>query len=94
MFQKDRRSCKSVSAPLCRVPRSPKNSVMRCSSETSEAGELVPMGTRCDVYCNEGFKLMGISQRFCNRAGIWDNDEPRCVGKYVFNFRMSIESSY
>lgn len=53
---------------------------MRCSGESNDPGDLVPMGTRCDVYCNEGFKMMGISQRFCNRAGIWDNDEPKCVG--------------
>lgn len=55
---------------------------MRCSGN-NEAGDFVPMGTRCDVYCNEGFKMSGNSQRFCSRAGIWDNDEPKCIREYI-----------
>ncbi|XP_053955378.1 fibrillin-2 isoform X2 [Anastrepha ludens] len=35
--------------------------------------------TRCKVWCNEGYRLEGPTQRFCNASGRWDDFESRCL---------------
>uniref|UniRef100_A0A0K8V5N2 Fibrillin-2 n=1 Tax=Bactrocera latifrons TaxID=174628 RepID=A0A0K8V5N2_BACLA len=35
--------------------------------------------TRCKVWCNQGYRLEGPTQRFCNASGQWDDFESRCV---------------
>lgn len=67
---------------LCRIPAAPKNGVIRCFDENSETGSFVPAGTKCNLWCNEGYKLMGDSQRICNDSGNWGGKEPQCLGKF------------
>ncbi|XP_037938996.1 fibrillin-2 [Teleopsis dalmanni] len=35
--------------------------------------------TKCKVWCNKGYKLIGPAQRFCNATGVWDNYENQCL---------------
>lgn len=75
----------------CRVPKTPKNGVMRCLDQNLDPNRSVPIGTKCNVWCNEGFKLEGNHQRVCNNSGIWEGKEPFCVGNC---FSMHLDLLY
>ncbi|KAG5877748.1 hypothetical protein JTB14_000542 [Gonioctena quinquepunctata] len=78
-LQRDKLSCRFGNSVQCRIPLPPKNGVLKCSDHKADYGSPVPPGTKCNAWCNEGYKLIGQSQRLCNTAGTWENSEPRCV---------------
>lgn len=80
VLQKDRKSCSTGEIRQCRVPEPPENGEIRCVGYHIEYGLVVPSGTKCNVWCNEGFKLKGRPQRHCNDTGNWDNSDAECVG--------------
>ncbi|KAJ8931727.1 hypothetical protein NQ314_015325 [Rhamnusium bicolor] len=79
IIQKDKRSCKLGAVVECRVPTPPTYGVIKCLEHRSDYGNLVPAGTKCNIWCDEGYKLKGASQRVCNKAGVWEGEEPRCL---------------
>lgn len=82
VLQRDRKTCRRGEVYQCRVPEPPKDGVMRCLGHRTDFGLTVPSGTKCNVWCNEGFKLKGRSQRNCSEIGEWDNLDAECVGKW------------
>ena len=38
--------------------------------------------------CNEGFKLVGASERRCSKFGSWSPDAPLCYGHCYFSVRI------
>ncbi|XP_072400002.1 uncharacterized protein [Diabrotica undecimpunctata] len=77
-LQRDKRSCRMAKVAHCRVPPAPSNGVIRCWDK-SEMGSFVPSGAKCNVWCNEGYKLMGDSQMICGDSGSWGENEPQCL---------------
>ncbi|KAJ8943593.1 hypothetical protein NQ318_006595 [Aromia moschata] len=77
--KRDQRSCRRTITPQCRVPMPPQHGILNCVDHRSDYGSLVPVGTKCNVWCDEGYKLDGGSLRVCNKAGAWDGDQSRCL---------------
>lgn len=43
--------------------------------------------TRCSLWCNKGYVLLGPSVKFCNGSdGIWDPTETTCSREYTIYF--------
>jgi hypothetical protein len=92
VLQEDGRSCKAITFTDCRVPAAPEGGIIRCINTDSDKGNLVPVGTKCMVWCNEGYKLVGDSMRICQSTGIWGSSEPYCVCKCTSVFEDLYQS--
>lgn len=55
---------------------------VRCPGHSSGALEY-PVGARCYIRCNSGFKLEGPHARDCETGGRWNGKEPSCVREYT-----------
>ena len=40
------------------------------------------VGSLATYSCNNGYNLVGVSQRICRPSGEWSGDEPRCTSEY------------
>ncbi|CAG9856042.1 unnamed protein product [Phyllotreta striolata] len=78
LLQRDKRSCRMSKTALCHIPVAPLNGVIRCWEDNDESS-FVPTGTKCNIWCNEGYKLKGDSKITCNESGSWEGQEPRCL---------------
>ena len=64
---------------------SPVCEVSSCSELNIENGysnhESIIVGSIIEIYCNEGFELIGERTLLCNKTGFWSHEAPLCVRK-------------
>ena len=65
----------------CRHFEAPTNGEVRCTKYRHKKKRFY--NTRCKVWCNQGYRLEGPSQRFCNSSGQWDEHENKCLRKFL-----------
>lgn len=63
----------------CKPIQPPKNGKMRCARSRHKAQLFYR--TKCNVWCDKGFKLVGPSVKNCNGSGHWDDEPIACVRK-------------
>ncbi|XP_055612398.1 fibrillin-1 [Uranotaenia lowii] len=73
---RDRKTCLELK-DNCQVMVPPKNGEVRCSRSRHKTQLFYR--TKCSVWCNKGFKLVGSSTKHCNGTGHWDEGESVCV---------------
>ncbi|XP_050333374.1 fibrillin-1 isoform X2 [Bactrocera neohumeralis] len=75
----DRRTCERLleSRDQCAPFTAPANGDFHCTKYRHKRKHFY--NTRCKVWCNQGYRLEGPTQRFCNASGQWDDFESRCV---------------
>nr|XP_036215004.1 fibrillin-1 isoform X2 [Bactrocera oleae] len=75
----DRRTCERLleARDQCTPFTAPANGDFHCTKYRHKRKHFY--NTRCKVWCNQGYRLDGPTQRFCNASGQWDNFESRCV---------------
>ena len=64
---------KIIAAVLCGDPGTPQNGSTTLRSDT--------VGSTAEHFCDEGFNLVGASQRECLVNGSWSGSLPTCVSK-------------
>lgn len=88
-LQENGRTCKLITYNDCVLPHPPTGGSIRCSSLNNEPGTFVTPGTKCTIWCNEGYKLKGTSARVCQNSGTWSGEQPKCAGIY-FTFGLCV----
>ncbi|XP_054732983.1 fibrillin-1 [Anastrepha obliqua] len=75
----DRRTCEHMPELRDQCPpfAAPANGDFHCTKYRHKKKHFY--NTRCKVWCNEGYRLEGPTQRFCNASGTWDDFESRCL---------------
>ncbi|XP_049313290.1 fibrillin-3 isoform X2 [Bactrocera dorsalis] len=75
----DRRTCERLleSRDQCTPFTAPANGDFHCTKYRHKRKHFY--NTRCKVWCNQGYRLEGPTQRFCNASGQWDDFESRCL---------------
>ncbi|XP_036337585.1 fibrillin-1-like [Rhagoletis pomonella] len=75
----DRRTCERAPElrDQCAPFLAPANGDFHCTKYRHKKKHFY--NTRCKVWCKEGYRLEGPSQRFCNASGEWDNFENICT---------------
>ncbi|XP_067646329.1 fibrillin-3 [Eurosta solidaginis] len=75
----DRRTCERAPELRDQCPPfvAPANGDFHCTKYRHKQKHFY--NTRCKVWCNQGYRLEGPAQRFCNATGKWDDFESRCV---------------
>ncbi|XP_033229535.1 fibrillin-1-like [Belonocnema kinseyi] len=66
----------------CRAMDAPTFGEVRCPGHPSGALEY-PVGARCYIRCNPGFKLEGAHARDCQAGARWNGKEPSCLREYT-----------
>lgn len=70
----------------CQSIPTPENGDVRCTRSRHRTQLFYK--TKCTIFCNEGYRLVGPSVKYCNGSGgTWDDGESVCVRKLaIFKF--------
>jgi Calcium-binding EGF domain/Coagulation Factor Xa inhibitory site/Complement Clr-like EGF-like/Sushi repeat (SCR repeat) len=76
---KDKKTCLEIQ-DKCKPLKAPRYGQVRCTRSRHKT--QLYYRTKCDVWCDKGFKLNGPATNFCNGTGEWSDEEAVCVRKY------------
>lgn len=68
---------------MCAKLKALRNGRTRCTGNPSSDGRHWPYGTRCVVWCDKGYKLIGPTVRSCHEDGTWGDKQMTCIRKYI-----------
>uniref|UniRef100_A0A1B0FQQ1 Uncharacterized protein n=1 Tax=Glossina morsitans morsitans TaxID=37546 RepID=A0A1B0FQQ1_GLOMM len=77
----------------CPVFEPPENAEIHCTKYRHK--QRFFYNTRCKIWCKQGHRLVGPSQRYCNASGQWDDYHNLCLRMFVqfFCFVFSLLNS-
>lgn len=75
----DRKTCEKrlEMRDQCHPFEAPINGEIHCTKYRHKKKRFY--NTKCKVWCNQGYRLEGPSQRFCNASGQWDDYQNQCL---------------
>uniref|UniRef100_A0A1A9W7Q2 Fibrillin-2 n=1 Tax=Glossina brevipalpis TaxID=37001 RepID=A0A1A9W7Q2_9MUSC len=61
----------------CPIFEPPENAEIHCTKYRHK--QRFFYNTRCKIWCKQGYRLVGPSQRYCNASGQWDDYQNLCL---------------